>query len=81
MWRRRSPASQSCGQSTGLAACASIWRLCRRMDVAPAFGGEPDVFDVFKAMLGETGKRFNNPLRALWNTGVRTACLVLRECL
>lgn len=57
----------------------SFWRLCRRIDVAPAFGGEPDVFDVFKTMLGETGKRFNNPLRALWNTGVRAACLLHRS--
>ena len=32
------------------------------------------MFDVFKTMLGETGKRFNNPLRALWNKGVRVAC-------
>lgn len=54
------------------------WCLRRRIDEAPAFGGEPDVFDVFKTMLGETGKRFNNPLRALWSTGVRAACLLLR---
>ena len=33
--------------------------------MAAAFGSEPDVFDVFKTMLGEAGKRFNNPLRAL----------------
>ena len=45
--------------------------------MAPAFGGEPDVFDVFKTMLGESGKRFNNPLRSLWNKGVRAACLLL----
>ena len=55
-----------------------FWCLYRRIDVAPAFGGEPDVFDVFKTMLGETGKRFNNPLRALWSTGVRAACLTPR---
>ncbi|KAK9835968.1 hypothetical protein WJX81_002349 [Elliptochloris bilobata] len=43
--------------------------VSRRIDVSPAFGGEPDVFDVFKTMLGETGKRFNNPMRFLSRTG------------
>jgi hypothetical protein len=39
--------------------------------VSASFGGEPDVFDVFKTLLGEAGKRFNNPLRFLGHRRVR----------
>ncbi len=39
--------------------------------MSASFGGEPDVFDVFKTLLGEAGKRFNNPLRFLGHRRVR----------
>ena len=28
-------------------ALQGLWSVCRRIDVAAAFGSEPDVFDVF----------------------------------
>ncbi len=42
--------------------------------MSASFGGEPDVFDVFKTLLGEAGKRFNNPLRFLGHRRVRAPC-------
>ena len=41
-----------------------VWSS-RVLDKSAAFGGEPDIFDIFKLMLGEGNKRFNNPLRRL----------------
>lgn len=45
--------------------------LRRRMDVSASVCDEPDVFDVFKTLVGEAGKRFNNPLRFLGARRVR----------
>ena len=44
--------------------------LNRVLGKSAAFGGEPDVFDIFKLMLGEGNRRFNNPLRRLLRTKV-----------
>ena len=48
----------------------TVCLLSRVLDKPAAFGGEPDIFDVFKMMLGEGNKRFNNPLRRLFHAKV-----------
>ena len=48
-----------------LLTCQTCVWSSRVLDKSAAFGGEPDIFDIFKLMLGEGNKRFNNPLRRL----------------
>ena len=51
----------------------------RVLDKSAAFGGEPDIFDIFKMMLGEGNKRFNNPLRRLLRPKVYTGPYVMLQ--
>ena len=58
-------------------------RLSRLLDESAAFGDEPDVFGIFKMMLGEGVRRFNNPLRRLLCCKVRITpdcCVAGQNC-